>query len=76
MLMKVKATQKNRSEIIQITDVFEAKIVHVEPRSIIIEITGKESKLDSFLRLMQPFGIKEVVRSGVMAISRQIEVSA
>jgi len=70
MLIKVKVDKVNRSEILQIADVFRANIVDVSSESVIIEVTGDEDKLDALIKLLRPFGIKEMVRTGVVAIAR------
>ncbi|HCJ66131.1 MAG TPA: acetolactate synthase small subunit, partial [Elusimicrobia bacterium] len=64
-LVKVKADKSNRSEILQIVDIFRAKIVDVSPNSVIIEITGDEDKIQALLNMLRPFGIKEMVRTGI-----------
>ncbi len=69
-LLKVAATAKNRSEVVQITDIFRAKIVDVSTESIIIEITGSGDKIDALEEMMRPFGIKEMVRTGKVALVR------
>ncbi|MDP2919507.1 MAG: acetolactate synthase small subunit [Dehalococcoidia bacterium] len=69
-LIKVKATSNTRSEIMQIVDIFRANIVDVSMDSLIIEVTGDEEKLDSLLNLLRSFGIKEVCRTGRIAMTR------
>ncbi|HEX9897139.1 MAG TPA: acetolactate synthase small subunit [Dehalococcoidales bacterium] len=69
-LIKVKATSATRSEIMQIVDIFRANIVDVSMESLIIEVTGDEEKLDSLLNLLHTFEIKEVVRTGRIAMTR------
>jgi len=69
-LVKVRATSATRSEIIQIVDVFRANIVDVAPDSLTIEVTGDEDKVDSLLNLLRGFGIKEVARTGCIAMTR------
>jgi acetolactate synthase-1/3 small subunit len=69
-LVKVEANSSNRSEIIQIVDIFRANIVDVSPESLTIEVTGDEDKLDSLLTLLKGFGIKEVCRTGRIAMTR------
>ena len=69
-LIKVKATSNTRSEIIQIVDIFRANIVDVSVESLIIEVTGDEDKLDSLLNLLRTFEVKEVVRTGRIAMTR------
>jgi len=69
-LIKVGATSSNRSEIIQIVDIFRANIVDVAPDSVTVEVTGDEGKIDSLLNLLRGFGIKEMTRTGRIAMTR------
>ena len=69
-LIKVKATPSTRSEIIQIVDIFRANIVDVAPGSLTVEVTGDEDKLNSLLGLLRDFGIKELSRTGRIALTR------
>ena len=69
-LIKVQATASTRSEIIQFAEVFECKIVDMALDSMTIEVTGTEDKIESLLRLLRPFGIKEMVRTGRIAMVR------
>jgi acetolactate synthase-1/3 small subunit len=69
-LIKVRATSSNRSEIIEIVDIFRANIVDVAPGSVTIEVTGDEKKIDSLLSLVRSFGIKELARTGRVGMSR------
>jgi acetolactate synthase-1/3 small subunit len=68
--IKVKANSANRSEIIQIVDIFRANIVDVSPDSVIIEATGDEDKINSLFNLVRGFGIKEIARTGCIAMTR------
>jgi acetolactate synthase-1/3 small subunit len=70
MLVKVRADSKNRPEVMQICDIFRTKIVNVAHDSVIIEVTGDESKAGAFLKLLEPFGIVELARTGVLALKR------
>jgi acetolactate synthase-1/3 small subunit len=70
-LIKIKADKSNRSEILQIIDIFRAKIVDVSLESIIVEMTGDEEKIQALLNLIKPFGVKEMVRTGIIAIARK-----
>lgn len=70
VLVKVAATPATRSEIIQIVDIFRANIVDVAADSVMVEVTGDEKKVDSLLELLRPFGVKEVVRTGRIALTR------
>jgi len=69
-LIKVKASASTRSGIMQIVDIFRANIVDVAPGSLTVEVTGDEDKLDSLLGLLRDFGIKEVSRTGRIALTR------
>ena len=69
-LFKVSSDVSNRSEIMQIADIFRARIIDVAPRSVIIEVTGDESKIDAIEQLLRPFGIREMVRTGKVALRR------
>ena len=69
-LIKVKATSATRSEIIEIADIFRANIVDVASNSLTIEITGDEDKIDSMLKLLHGFGIREIARTGRIAMIR------
>ena len=69
-LIKVKSTASTRSEIMQIVDIFRANIVDVAPGSLTVEVTGDEDKLDSLLGLLRDFGVKEVSRTGRIALTR------
>jgi acetolactate synthase-1/3 small subunit len=70
-LIKVKATSSTRSEIIEIVDIFRASIVDVTSDSVTIEVTGDEEKIDSLLNLVRSFGIKEIARTGRIAMTRE-----
>jgi acetolactate synthase-1/3 small subunit len=69
-LIKVKSTPSTRSEIIEIADIFRANIVDVGADSLTIEITGDENKINSLLNLLRGFGIKEISRTGCIAMTR------
>jgi acetolactate synthase-1/3 small subunit len=71
-LIKVKAAPATRSEIIQIVDIFRANIVDVASGSVTVEVTGDEDKIDSLFRLLKGFGIKEVARTGLIAMTRGV----
>jgi acetolactate synthase-1/3 small subunit len=70
-LVKVGVDSKTRAEVMQITDIFRAKIVDVQPKCVTIEVTGDESKIEKFLGLMKTFGVLELTRTGRVAIARQ-----
>ena len=69
-LIKVKADKTNRSELMQIADVFRAKIVDVSETSVIIEATGDEDKIAALIRMLESFGIQEMSRTGIVAMAR------
>jgi len=69
-LIKVKATSSTRSEIIEIVDIFRASIVDVASGSLTIEVTGDEEKINSLFNLLRSFGIKEIARTGRIAMTR------
>lgn len=69
-LIKVAATPSSRSEIIQIVDIFRANIVDVAVDSVTVEVTGDEDKVNSLFELLRGFGIKEIVRTGRIALTR------
>ena len=69
-LFKVRATAATRSEIIQLVDIFRANIVDVSVQSLVIEATGEEDKIDALYNMLRPFGIREVMRTGRIAMAR------
>ena len=71
VLLKVNADNKTRSEIMQICDIFRTKIVDVAHKTLTIEITGNESKVTKFLELMEPFGVRDITRTGKVAMPRK-----
>ncbi|MDB6021753.1 MAG: ilvH [Pedosphaera sp.] len=71
VLVKVSVDSKSRAEVMQITDIFRAKIVDVQPKSLTIEITGNESKVEKFLGLMKTFGVLALTRTGKVALPRK-----
>lgn len=70
VLVKLSAEDGKRSEIVQICDIFRAKIVDVSQRSVIVEMTGNQEKIEAFLNMMEPFGIKAMARTGIAALER------
>ena len=71
VLVKVNVDSKTRSEVMQICDIFRAKIVDVAHKALTIEITGNESKVSKFIELMEPFGIRDITRTGKVAMARK-----
>lgn len=70
MMMRVSAKGSQRGEIVEIVTIFRAKVVDVNPDSMIIEVTGSADKAEAFVDMMRPFGIQELVRTGEIAIGR------
>ncbi len=70
VLAKIKANAQTRAELVQIADVFRAKIINFAADSLIIELTGDDEKLAAFLGLLEPFGIIELARTGRLALKR------
>ena len=70
VLIKVRAEQTARSEIINIVDIFRGKIVDVSPKSYTVEVTGDRGKIDAMISLLEPFGVKEIARTGKVAMAR------
>ena len=70
MLIKVSNKVENRADIMTAVDVFRASVIDYSPESMCIEVTGSPSKMDAFVKLMQPFGILEMCRTGIVALDR------
>lgn len=73
-LIKVQPETKNRSEIVQLAEIFRAKINDVSEKTYTLEITGANDKVNAFIELLKPFGIKELIRTGAVAIAREIKL--
>jgi acetolactate synthase-1/3 small subunit len=71
VLIKVTVDAKSRSEVMQICDIFRAKIVDVAHKALTVEVTGNESKIGKFIELMEPFGIRDLTRTGKVAMPRK-----
>jgi acetolactate synthase I/III small subunit len=71
VLLKVSIDSQSRSEVMQITDIFRAKIVDVQSTTMSIEVTGDESKVEKFIELMKPFGVLDLTRTGKVAMPRR-----
>jgi acetolactate synthase I/III small subunit len=72
-LIKVRADHKNRASILQVAEVFRARVVDVSPEALIFEITGSEDKINGLVDVLRPFGILELARTGVVAMARATE---
>ena len=76
VLIKVLATRETREEILRIVDIFRGKVIDVGGKTYTVEITGDEKKIDAILALLKPLGIKELVRTGRVAMTRGGKTSA
>jgi acetolactate synthase-1/3 small subunit len=74
-LVKVRTTVANRGEIMRLCDVFRARVVDMGPEALVAEITGTGDKIDGLIDVLRPFGIAEMVRTGVVAMVRSSEAS-
>ena len=70
LLVKVRADQQSRSPVLETVQLFRAKVVDVAPDAVTIEATGNSDKLEALLKVLEPFGIKEIVQSGMVAVGR------
>lgn len=72
VLVKISANEKTKAEVLRLNEIFRGKIVDVSPSTYTFEITGDESKLEAFLKLIKPFGVKEIARTGKVALGREM----
>jgi acetolactate synthase-1/3 small subunit len=70
MLIKVRVDNNNRSSILEAVNLFRARVVDVATDALVIEVTGDSGKVQAFLRVLEPYGIKEIAQSGLLAIGR------
>lgn len=70
MLIKVRVDNQNRSQVLEAVNLFRARVVDVVPDALVIEVTGDTGKINAFLNVLEPFGIKEIAQSGLIAIGR------
>ena len=70
MLIKVRYTRETRADIISAADVYRGKVIDYTPDEMCIEVTGEPTKIDAFIKLMMPFGIMEMCRTGIVALER------
>ena len=75
-MIKVAATHEARSHVLELASVFRARVVDVAPESLTIEITGGEDKIDGLLEVLRPYGVLEMVRTGIVAMRRGSKPSA
>jgi len=74
ILIKVNVKPKTRPDIMQVVNTFRAKIVDVSPSTVVIEVTGTEGKIDAMLELLSPYGIREIVRTGLISMARRSDL--
>lgn len=70
LLVKVSANDSSRANVLQIVDLFRAHVVDVVPDAVTVEATGSDAKVEAFLTVLEPYGIREIVQSGAVAITR------
>jgi acetolactate synthase-1/3 small subunit len=70
MLIKVRADNSTRSQVLEAVSLFRARVVDVATDALVIEVTGNSAKISAFLKVLEPYGIKEIAQSGVLAIGR------
>ena len=70
LLVKVRADDTNRREVLQIVDLFKAKVADVGTEAVVVELTGRPDKLEAMLKMLEPHGIREMVQSGTVALGR------
>jgi acetolactate synthase-1/3 small subunit len=70
LLVKVRADDSVRRDVLQIVDLFRAKVADVTPEALVIELSGRPDKLDAMLKMLEPYGIREMVQSGAVALGR------
>jgi acetolactate synthase-1/3 small subunit len=69
-LVKLRATDSNRAEILKLIELSRGRVVDVAPESVVVEVTGTEAEVDAFASLVRPYGIKELVRTGAVVMAR------
>jgi acetolactate synthase I/III small subunit len=70
LLVKVKADASTRGQVLEVVQLFKAKVVDVATDAVTVQVVGNQDKLDDFLRVVEPFGVRELVQSGMVAIGR------
>jgi len=73
VLVRVEAVKENRAEVLRIADIFRAKVIDVGPKSYILELTGDKEKIEAFIELLKPLKIKEIARTGSVALARSVQ---
>jgi acetolactate synthase-1/3 small subunit len=72
-LIKVNTTPQTRSEILQVVNIFRAKVIDISPKTLTIEITGKDDKISAVIGMLRQFGIRELARTGAVALKREFQ---
>jgi len=75
MLIRVSVTQQQRASIVELTNLFRGRVVDVAPASLVVELSGPEAKLEAFIDLVRPYGIRELARTGVIVMKRGKQIS-
>jgi acetolactate synthase-1/3 small subunit len=70
VLIRVKAVDATRAEVLRVIDIFRGKVVDVSPKSYAIELTGNDEKIQAVIDILKPIGIQEIVRTGTIAMAR------
>ena len=70
LLVKVRADESNRGAVVDIVELFNAKVVDVSPEALTVEMVGPHAKLEAMLKMLEPYGIREMVQSGMVALGR------
>ena len=70
LLIKVRVDNTTRSQVLEVVNLFRASVVDVATDALVIEVTGDTGKIEAFLRVLEPYGIKEIAQSGLLAIGR------
>jgi acetolactate synthase I/III small subunit len=70
LLVKVRADESNRGSVVDIVELFNAKVVDVSPEALTVEMVGPHAKLEAMLKMLEPYGIREMVQSGMVALGR------
>jgi acetolactate synthase-1/3 small subunit len=70
-LIKIKAEDETRAEVLRMCDIFRCKVVDVSPKTYTVEVTGPKSKLNAVIELLRPIGIKEIAKTGIIAMQRE-----
>jgi acetolactate synthase-1/3 small subunit len=73
VLLKIQSSAQTRSEIMQIAEIFRAKVIDISSKTLTLECTGGENKTEAFINMLKPFGIKELARTGRVALKREFQ---